>query len=130
MFEFHGWAVIRSRYDSDLEKEEADWEKIEEEFDLELRIFDRPDHFHVHKTINGLLSVTMSGLRNHRQEDVIDFFRWLAARAPGSYGLLYVHDDEDPKAENDFRVYRLAKGKLTEMADPFLSPYFPTVEEA
>lgn len=56
----------------------------------------------------------------------------MASDLPDSYGLLYVHDDEDNKRgsdySNEFRVWRLARGACEETTDPFLSPYFPTVE--
>ena len=82
---------------------------------------------------NGMYSLTISGLRNHRREEVIDLFEWLAENSPACYGLLYVQDGEDWRRgadyQNDFRVWRLAKGQLTEHADPFLSPRIPTVED-
>jgi hypothetical protein len=32
---------------------------------------------------------------------------------PGSYGVLYLHDDEDAgRPENEFRVYVAARGRL------------------
>jgi hypothetical protein len=133
MFEFHGWAVVRSGLDVDDPRHETDWSRLWPRLREELRLFQRPEHFWLHETINGLVSVTCSGLRNHRQEWVIDFYRWLAKRAPGSYGLLYIHDDEDsrgPDVENAFRVFRLTKGNLVEMEDPFLSPYIPVVEDS
>ncbi len=132
MFEFHGWAVIRSGFDLDDPRHDEDWTRLWPELLQELRLFERPDHFFLHKTVNGLVSVTCSGLRNHRQGWVVDFFEWLAKRAPGSYGLLYVHDDEDPRGVefgNSFRILRLAKGQMVEMADALLSPYIPTVED-
>lgn len=132
VFEFHGWAVIHSGFDLDDSRYDEDWARLGPELEEELRLFERPDHFFLHKTINGMISVTCSGLRNHRQDWAIEFFRWLAKRAPGSYGLLYVHDDEDPRGiefENSFRVFRLAKGEFNEVDDPFLSPYIPTVED-
>jgi Immunity protein 7 len=46
-----------------------------------------------------------------------------------SYGLLYTRDDEDPAHEHTFRVFVLARGTLTERADPFLSPFVPGVED-
>ena len=50
----------------------------------------------------------------------------------GSYGLLYVLDDEDYQDgdyQNEFRVWRLVRGALEERSDPFLSPFIPTVED-
>ncbi len=133
LFEFHGWAVVRSRFDIDDPRRRGDQRAIEKELEDQLRLFERPENFWLHRTVNGLVSVTCSGLRNHRREWATDLFRWLAQRAQGSYGLLYIHDDEDWQRggdfQNVFRVWRLAKGELTELEDAFLSPYIPTVEE-
>jgi hypothetical protein len=63
---------------------------------------------------------------------------WIAENGPGSYGLFYVHDDEDlievkyygrgeQDFSNEFRVHRIANGQVTELADPFLSPIVPTL---
>ncbi len=88
---------------------------------------------HLDEGLNGDLHVlSIAGHRNHRYEPVIDLFRWLAVNGPGSYGLLYVWDDEDHKHgdyQNLFRVWRLARGVLEERSDPFLSPPIPTVED-
>ena len=56
-------------------------------------------------------------------------FRWVAQELPESYGLLYVHDDEADGQANEFRTWRLARGELREMDDPFLSPCIPTPED-
>lgn len=88
--------------------------------------------FDVRQTGNGQTVLFAHGLRNHRFEAAISLFQWVAAELPDSYGLLYVHDDEDHDRgadhENEFRVWRMARGRLEELADPFLSPYIPTVE--
>jgi hypothetical protein len=42
--------------------------------------------------------------------------------------LLYVRDDDDAKCPNAFTVYRLARGKLDELVDGFLSPCVPIIE--
>ncbi|WP_410611889.1 Imm7 family immunity protein [Amycolatopsis sp. lyj-109] len=64
----------------------------------------------------------------------LDEIRTLVAKvgrlAPGSYGLLYVHDDEHPEHRLSFRVFRLARGRVTEHADHLLSPVIPTLEDA
>ncbi len=82
---------------------------------------------------NGCDSLMIAGQHNHRGDYVIDLFRWMAANAPGSYGLLYIRDDEDSHRGGDFtnvfRVWRLCRGTITEMDDPFLSPAISTVED-
>ncbi|HEX4797439.1 MAG TPA: Imm7 family immunity protein [Humisphaera sp.] len=132
MFEFHGWAVIRV---PDLDG--SDFKPIGRGPEVEAikrvraainEIHDEFSLFEVKQTGNGQTVLIAHGLRNHKFAPVIELFRWVAAELPASYGLLYIHDDEAAGQDNEFRVWRLARGNLSEMADPFLSPYFPTVE--
>jgi hypothetical protein len=135
VFEFHGWATIRvdDRDDPDLDV----LRRREEEAIGRLRtaVKAADDEFSLldlRRTGNGLIVLLAHGLRNHRYGPVVDLFRWVAAELPFSYGLLYVHGDEDMRGGsepgNAFRVWRLARGRFDELADPFLSPYIPTVE--
>jgi len=130
VFEFHGWAVIRSRINLDDPRRTEDERRIFNELQRELRLYDRPEHFWLYETVNELLSITCTGLRNHHKDWVVDFFRFLATRAPGSYGLLFVQDEEDHRDgyADAFRVFRLARGELRELDDPFLSPRVPIIE--
>ncbi len=87
------------------------------------------ENISVIKRRNGLDSFLISGLHNHRSEYVIDIFRWIATELAGSYGLLYIRDDEDLENNNCFIVWKLAREVLTKESDPFLSPCIPTVED-
>ncbi len=135
MFEFHGWVNIRveDQDDPDLSIMERREEKAIERLQNVINDAD-DDHslFDLKRTSNGMIVLCVHGLRNHRYKPVIDLFEWIANELSCSYGLLYVHDDEDHSRgvdyENEFRVWRLARGEFEEMADPFLSPYIPTVE--
>jgi len=131
VFEFHGWAtiriddrddpdmdVIRSREDAAMARLRAAIREADDEFSL----------FDLRLTGNGLIVLLAHGLRNHRYSAVIDLFRWVAAELPDSYGLLYVRDDEADGQDNEFRAWRLARGRVEEGADPFLSPCIPTLE--
>jgi hypothetical protein len=85
------------------------------------------------RVINGAFHIWSSGHHNHKATGAycpIEFFQYIAKVAPGSYGILYVFDDEDMIDDNSnkFKVYVLAKGSLLEHKDPFLSPFVPTVE--
>jgi N12 class adenine-specific DNA methylase len=132
LFEFHGWACIRVE-EHDLEK--VSETRLREDHAIE-RIRSKLDEvsddfsslFEVRRTSNGLIVLLAHGLRNHRYEPAIELFEWVARDLPDSYGLLYVNDDERVGFDNEFRAWRLALGEVSEHADPFLSPYVPTVE--
>lgn len=75
-----------------------------------------------------------SGGANHRGQDhdaLLDVLGHLAKSLPGSHGLVYWSDDENPgNAYLDaYRVIVIARGKLHDRFDPFLSPKRPTVED-
>ena len=128
MFSVFGWATISC---STNEIDQAEDKKILEKLDEQIEKYriDGLIEIRLYKTLNGSLNaLSIVGSRNHRYEKIIDLYRWLADNATGSYGLLYIHDDES-NFENEFRVLRLARGKISVESDPFLSPIIPTVEE-
>lgn len=128
MFQFHGWAVVSHHtHDTDSALQDECWSAVEEHVrNLDSELVRTVRH-------NGCDSLVITGQHNHRSEYVVDLFRWLAEHAPGSYGLLYVRDDEDTyrigNHSNEFRVWKLCRGTLSELADPFLSPCIPTIED-
>jgi Immunity protein 7 len=135
MFEFHGWATLRvdTSDDPDVPVQTAREDAAMERVRALIRAADDDfSFFDLRRTGNGLIVLNAHGLRNHRYERAIDLFRGMASMLPDSYGLLYVHDDEDSSRGGDFtnafRVWRMARGELIEVADSFLSPYVPTVE--
>lgn len=123
MFEYHGWASLRSST-LDAEPPQLQLEGVRRR----MRELDGSGEFGL-RFINGSLHVWLTGNPNHRHESVAEFFGTLAVDFPGSYGLLYVWDDESDY-ENAFRVFRLARGTVEELDDPFLSPCVPTIEDA
>ena len=61
---------------------------------------------------------------------IINLYNLVAEKAIGSYGLLYVYDDESKSDNNRFVIYKLARGKIEKSADSLLSPCIPTVEDS
>ena len=138
MYQFNGWIVLRYHtYEIDSERQDYGVSKFKhyiKDIDTEnVTVFRR----------NGLDSFMISGMHNHKQDYVVEIFEWVAEHLPGSYGLLYIWDDEDCYGSysryqytdetidntNKFLVWKLAKGKLTQVDDPFLSPCIPTIED-
>ena len=91
-----------------------------------------------HNNHDGLLQFFIS--RNHRASPVWDMLQWIASNGPSSYGLFYVHDDEDvvdhsrfgrgikEDFDNVFRVHRIQRGAVTEHPDPFFGPIVPNID--
>lgn len=131
VFQVHGWAVVTSdTYEINSEADAELLTALAKQTDL---VQTTNIKIHLDIGLNGDLHVlSVAGHKNHRYEPVIDLFRWLAVNGPGSYGLLYVLDDEDYQDgdyTNEFRVWRLARGMVEEQSDPFLSPPIPVLED-
>jgi hypothetical protein len=130
MFEFYGWAKLRSdTYESTDEAMALLFAGVQSHLQQL-----RQDGIvaHVDVGVDHFRVFLVAGLRNHLYRPVFDLFEWIAENGPGSYGLLYVWDDEDTHVADYsevFRVWRLARGELQEMDDPFLSPTIPTIED-
>lgn len=106
------------------------WMQAQATAELQWMLYER------HGNDSGILLYCVS--RNHRASSVWDMLGWITEHGPGSYGLFYVHDDEDlidnksyGRGQSDysgvFRVHRLANGRVDEFDDPFLSPHFPKI---
>ena len=126
MFEFHGWAVVRHHtHDIDPAEQRACWARVLEHIEA----LNAPVGTISTATHNGMEVVRVDGQHNHRRAWPIDLFRTIGRLAPGSYGVLYVQDDEDPRHGGDFRVWVLRRGSLSEEADRLLSPFVPRCED-
>jgi len=135
MFEFHGWARVQYHtHDTDSILQDRCWDNLVEYVET------IPNELVSYNRYNMCNSVFVNGQHNHRSEYVIELFQWIADNAPGAYGILYIRDDEDglwgdkdpcrkSDYSNEFRVWRLCRGTLQELDDPFLSPAIPTVED-
>ena len=135
MFEFHGWATIRFTPENrDVEDEDKLHDAAVEAVREYIRQTKLDSWGNVVVDIrwtNGAAHLWTAGFKNHATVcgDLLALYHHIARVAPGSYGLLYTCDDEDPIHENVFRVYALARGALIEQSDPFLSPFVPIVED-
>lgn len=78
---------------------------------------------------NGLDTIHIAGHHNHASTKAEAFLRRIAEIAPGSYGIMHIHDDEDPKSVNSFNKLTLKRGKIEESIDNDLSPYIPVLED-
>jgi CheY-like chemotaxis protein len=149
MLSAHGWVVVRSSRaahkgvdtagcdDLDATGAAAD-ERLFAALEAFLTPSELPDlDWSFRRQMNNERGILMlSSSRNHRgaRPMVLRVLDWLAEHGPGSYGLIYLHDDQDGRTgpassgedtidfSEHYRVWRLRDGKIDELADPFLSP--------
>ena len=131
MYEFHGWlSLSESTEESDVGGLDSALAGL------------RPllDGFEPHRSradvtpLNGEYVLRLDGLLNRAVDEaraLDDVLAYLAARLPGSWGLLYDRDDawRERELAGRFRVRVLARGVVTVRDDPFLSPWQPTIED-
>ena len=128
MVEYHGWITIRDSPSEGDEERTASFAGSLEERINRLRAEHRIIGMRV---VNANHMIWLAGCTNHWSTDIDEVFDLLgeiAAKAPGSYGLLYVWNDECDQS-NAFRVWRLARGRVTEHEDSLLTPCIPTIED-
>lgn len=130
MIELHGWVTIREMYEAVFEEEN----RIDLLVDKIRKAIDRLSWFkpEIHAQ-NGEYFINFSYFSNRmnpQTQEIFDLFGTIGEIAKGSYGLIYLYNDEDSNGrENEFQVFSLNRGIVKEGADPFLSPIIPTLED-
>lgn len=150
MLRGYGWCLLRAMRPESIDALESDPDRgdsVADEADERLwedfRVWMGENEFgllqwHLTEYLNndrGVLTFHVS--RNHTAPEAWAMLNWIAEHGPGSYGLFFVHDDEDNGSyrrptgvdrSNVFRVHRLLNGVLTETDDPFLGHVHPLLE--
>jgi hypothetical protein len=151
--EYHGWVTIRQTARADeewttslrrphgedgcddlLERRAANDDGLLERQVEEIRAYlaQLPDYGLIDlRWMNGIPFLQVAGQPNHNggwSDIILELFQRIGRIAPGSYGLLHLWDDEGAHP-NEFRVYRLVRGRLSEHDDTLLSPTVPTLED-
>ena len=129
MYEWHGWAPIRTRSDCDDSADNPTARTVEAVSAL-LANDGTPNEVAELRSANGDHHLWLAGLHNHRASGVVELFEAVAALAPGSYGILHVLDDEDPSTPNAWVCHVMRRGHVTAEPDSFLSPHIGLVEDA
>lgn len=128
MIELHGWLSVSETYNNEdyHTKEELDAimlkvHRIVKESDCDINS----------QYLNGTLFLHTLICSNHRTPQidmVIDTYKLITETATGSYGMIYIRDDEDNIHYNEFQVYIYKKGKCYYRVDNELSPCIPEIE--
>lgn len=130
MYEFHGWAAI---HETTKEVDAGNLDLIIKRVQNFVSGFHWSNGLFKIYPANGIYYLSVGGLLNRKTnetENLINVYYFLAKEAPGSYGLLYIRDDESVDGHNnEFKVIVLAKGSLQMKEDVLLSPCVPVIED-
>lgn len=129
MYEWHGWATIRTRYDCDDSDDNPTSDTVDAVRALVATTQDRSNEVADLRSVNGDYHLWLAGTHNHATSGVVELFRAVAALAPGSYGLLHVLDDEDSTTPNGWVCHVMRRGAVTASPDAHLSPHIGRVED-
>ena len=128
MFEWHGWATIvaspGAEDDAAAEARQRDAEALVARV-IEGAAGVANETLDV-RSANGSVHIWMAGSHNHRDETVTGLFRSIAEAAPGSYGVMYVLDDE---VNCTWERLVMRRGAVSREADTSLSPHIGIVED-
>jgi len=127
MVELHGWLCIReTAADEDMvPPKQGILEKV-------LEIVENNKCGITMQIANGERYLQTLFCANHRTEEVgeiIHIYQRISSMATGSYGMIYLHDDEDADHFNSFVVYLFRRGHCGMHIDPYFSPCIPTIED-
>jgi hypothetical protein len=129
MYQYSAWITLRdSTYEGDNEKLHAGIAQVS----IALRALSSVVPDNPINAVNGEVLLQCSGGHNrpgqlHHQ--LLALLHTIAEVLPGSHGLVYWCDDEDMRVANNYQVIVLARGKIHNEADPFLSPMNPKIED-
>ncbi|MGQ4615167.1 Imm7 family immunity protein [Nocardia sp. R7R-8] len=130
MFEYHGWTTVQhSAGDESGAQFEGAYRATEEI----VRCLRSGQGMVDTRIVNGSAQLHLAGLLNHcgtEGKEIIDSFRKIGTVAPGSYGVMYIWDDEDRSGLiNEFQVMVMKRGQVTVVRDTHLSPCVPAIED-
>ncbi|MDP8079944.1 Imm7 family immunity protein [Phocoenobacter skyensis] len=93
MIEFNGWAIIRESFTEKGEDEEL-LNDIICKIQMKISELDCVNEIYSLKCLNGTYHLGIMVNHNHQNDNVIEFFKWISEISKGSYGVLYMLDDE------------------------------------
>ena len=129
MIEIHGWLRVEATYKNEDMLSQADTDSIMKSAVDILSACGRKGDM---RCANGCVYINTLHCSNHRTAEVdelIGMYIRISETATGSYGILYIRDDEDERYYNGFQVYIFRKGICIRRNDTDFSPCIPVIED-
>lgn len=130
MIELHGWLSIRETSGNEDLLPEVELEIIQQK--VKDIIFKNVCGIEL-KYMNGFLFINTLFCSNHRTkevDDIIQTYKSITEIATGSYGIIYLRDDEDKVHYNEMQSYVFKKGNCTYKVNTDFSPCIPVIEDS
>ena len=128
MIELHGWLAICETYEDEDLLPQVELEIIRQKIkDIILKSSCSIEF----KYMNGFPFINTLFCSNHRTkevDDIIETYKSISEIATGSYGIIYIRDDEDKVHYNEFQSYIFKRGSCTYKLDKDFSPCIPAIE--
>ncbi len=129
MVELHGWLTISETcHDEDLFSQ-AEIDDIKQKVN---EIIINCDNDIELQYINGVAFIHTLICSNHHTkqvDSVIETYKNISKVATGSYGCIYLRDDEDTVHYNEFQMYLFKRGDCIYKIDKDFSPCIPVIED-
>jgi hypothetical protein len=134
MVSYHGWIKI---WETPYESDDDHLDEIVAQIKQYVDKVKWSNSFIDVRYANGIPLFSIQGCNNHKwggyldgnYNNLLEIFKLIGKIAPGSFGLLYIIDDEEEGFQNECQVFIMKKGVLEKVKDPFFSPLIPTVED-
>jgi hypothetical protein len=130
MIEIQGWISIATSIDGD-----QDYDKLPgalDEVKELIKPLNEPGQFFELKAFNFSQILFIGVHSNHDNgysDEVLDVLIKIGKIAPASFGLVHARWPEHITDYNVYKIYRMARGKVSIEEDTLLSPCNPVIEE-
>lgn len=132
MIELHGWLTIVATYLDEDKHPEIDEEQIYSDALKAAAQCTLPEKYVSLNCINGTYFLNVACCPNHyaaEVDEIIALFKKISSIASGSYGVIYLLNDEEPEHWNEFQVMVFKRGRCEVVRDNLLSPCIPVLED-
>lgn len=127
MTELHGWmAISETCSDEDKLTDSEMVDIMSRTISVAQKYGLKPEYHNGEPFINTILFTNHHTLET---DDIITAYTEIARIATGSYGMIYLRDDEDAEHSNEFQIYVFKRGSCERRRDKLLSPCIPALED-
>ena len=128
MIEAQGWISISLL---EHEEETTSLENVIVKINELVKPFKQFNQYFEVRSMNGSYVLFIGLNHNHNisyDKDVYNLLKEIGKIANGSYGSVYMRFHDDEYKNNEFQIYKLARGQVSVEKDNLLSPCNPTIE--